>query len=119
MGNTEIADVFDEIADLIDLEGGNAFRIRSYRAAARTIRDSSRRIEEIAEAEDLTDLPNIGEGMAQKIHDILETGTRGRLEELRSRVPEELTELLKIPQVSDPPPSTSRLSAGISTRSKP
>ena len=99
MENTEIADVFDEIADLIDLEGGNAFRIRSYRAAARTIRDSSRRIEEIAEAEDLTDLPNIGEGMAQKIHEILETGTCGRLEELRSRVPEELTELLKIPQV--------------------
>ncbi len=99
MENTQIADIFDEIADLIDLEGGNEFRIRSYRAAARTVRDASQRIEEIADEQDLTELPNIGEGMAEKIGEILETGTCERLEQLRSRVPEELTELLQIPQV--------------------
>ncbi len=72
MENTQIADIFDEIADLIDLEGGNEFRIRSYRSAARTVRDSSERIEEIADSRDLTDLPNIGKGMAEKIEEILD-----------------------------------------------
>lgn len=99
MENTQIADIFDEIADLIDLEGGNEFRIRSYRAAARTVRDSSQRLEEIVGNKDLTELPNIGEGMAEKIQEMVETGACERLEQLRSRVPEELTELLKIPQV--------------------
>lgn len=46
MENAQIADIFDEIADLIDLNQGNEYRIRSYRAAARTIRDLSQRLEE-------------------------------------------------------------------------
>ena len=46
MENAQIADIFDEIADLIDLNQGNEDRIRAYRAAARTIRDLAQRLEE-------------------------------------------------------------------------
>ena len=101
MENAQIADIFDEIADLIDLNQGNEYRIRSYRAAARTIRDLSQRLEDLTEEEDarLSELPNIGEGTAEKIHEILDTGTCERLEEMREKVPPELTELLRVPEL--------------------
>ena len=49
MENAQIADIFDEIADLLELKEGNEFRIRSYRNAARTVRDLSQRLEDLAE----------------------------------------------------------------------
>ncbi|MDY7107924.1 MAG: DNA polymerase/3'-5' exonuclease PolX [Planctomycetota bacterium] len=98
--NAKIADILDEIADLIELKEGNEFRIRSYRNAARTVRDLSERIADLAEnGEDLRALPNIGEGTAEKIGEILEKGTCRRLEELKKDVPEELTEIMGVPQV--------------------
>jgi DNA polymerase (family 10) len=98
--NAHIAAILDEIADLIELKGGNQFRVRSYRDAARTVRGMSRRIEDLIENDgDLSDLANIGEGTAEKIGEIVETGTCDRLEELRQDVPEELTELLDLPDV--------------------
>ncbi len=100
MENAQIADIFDEIADLLDLQEANQFRIRSYRNAARTVRDLSRRLEELAEdGEDLTELPNIGSSTAEKIHEILDRGTCERLESLREEVPRELTRLMKVPNL--------------------
>jgi DNA polymerase (family X) len=98
MENAQIADLFDTIADLIELKGGNEFRIRSYRQAARTVRDHPERLEDLVEAnEDLSDLPNIGERTADKIREIIETGTCARIEELRKDIPEGLTHLMEIP----------------------
>jgi DNA polymerase (family 10) len=98
--NAQIADIFETIADLIDLQGGNEFRVRSYHQAARTVRDHPDRLEDLAEeGADFTDLPNIGESTAKKIHEILDTGTCARLEELREEMPERLTELMNIPSV--------------------
>ncbi|MFW6158541.1 MAG: DNA polymerase/3'-5' exonuclease PolX [Planctomycetota bacterium] len=100
MENAQIAEIFDTIADLIDLKGGNQYRVRSYRAAARSVRDHSGRLEELVEqGADLTDIPNIGEKTADKIREIVETGTCKRLEELREELPEGLTELMNIPRV--------------------
>ncbi len=100
MENLEIADVFDEIADLVELQDGNPFRIRSYRNAARTIRDHGGRLEDmVREGQDLTDLPNIGGGSADKIHEILEKGTCQKLEDLHEEMPEGLTRLLDVPQL--------------------
>jgi DNA polymerase (family 10) len=100
MENAQVADIFDEIADLIELDEGNEYRIRSYRAAARTVRDLSQRLEDlVTQEEDLSEIPNIGESTADKIHEILETGTCQRLEEMRSKVPPELTEIMRVPDL--------------------
>ncbi|MGB2968282.1 MAG: helix-hairpin-helix domain-containing protein, partial [Phycisphaerae bacterium] len=48
MENAEVAAVFDQIADILEIQGENAFRIRSYRNAARTIRDHAERVEDLA-----------------------------------------------------------------------
>ncbi len=100
MENAQVADIFDEIADLIELSGGNEFRIRSYRSAARTVRDLSERLEDLVEGgEDLSDLPNIGESTAEKVHEILETGSCERLREMREKVPPGLVELMRVPNL--------------------
>lgn len=100
MENAQVADIFDEIADLIELEGGNEFRIRSYRSAARTVRDLSERLEDLVEeGKDLSEIPNIGESTAEKIHEILDTGTCERLEEMRRKVPPGLVALMRVPRL--------------------
>lgn len=67
MENAQIAAIFDEIADLLELKGDNQFRIRSYRNAARTVRDLSQRVEDLVPQEEkLEDLPNIGKSTAEK-----------------------------------------------------
>ncbi len=98
MENAEIANVLKEIADLLELQEGNAFRVRSYRSAARTVRDSSRRMADLVEeGEDLSALPNIGASTAEKIREMVKRGTCKRVEQLRNKAPTELTELLHIP----------------------
>lgn len=100
MENTHIASRLDEVADLIELKGGNPFRVRSYRQAARTIRDFPQRIERLIESgQDITELPNVGESIEKKVREILDSGTFVKLEKLRKEVPPSLTELLRIPQV--------------------
>lgn len=97
MENAQIADILDEIADMLELDDANAFRIRSYRNAARTVRGLSDRLIDLAAAgEDLADLPNIGESTAGKIREILDTGTCNRLKELRKRMPVGLTEVMNV-----------------------
>jgi DNA polymerase (family 10) len=97
MENAEVAAVFDEIADILEIQDENAFRIRSYRNAARAIRDHAERMEDLAAGgADLTDLPGIGKSLAEKIHAILATGTCPTLEDLRKQIPPHLTDLLRV-----------------------
>lgn len=98
--NADVAAVFEEIADLLEIEGANPFRIRAYRNAARTLRDLPREVAAMHdEGEDLTELPGIGEDLAGKIEEIIKTGTAAALEEHRKKVPKTLTELLRIPGI--------------------
>jgi len=98
MENAQIADIFDEIADLLELKEANPFRVRSYRSAARTVRGLPDRMEDLVAAdEDLSDLPNIGESTAEKVREILDRGTCKRLEDLREELPSGLTELMRVP----------------------
>ena len=95
--NTEIAEIFTRIADLLEIEGANTFRIRAYRDAARTIEGYPRQIQKMITAgESIDDIPGIGEDLAQKINEIVETGELAFFENLRSRTPESLLKLLKI-----------------------
>jgi DNA polymerase (family 10) len=97
MENKAIADVFTQIADILEIQGENPFRIRSYRNAARTIEDMSQSLEALVRAgENLEEIPGIGKSIHEKIREILSTGKCHSLEELRSHVPQGLTELLKL-----------------------
>jgi DNA polymerase (family 10) len=65
--NADIAVIFEEIADLLEIQGANPFRIRAYRNAARMLSELSREASQMLEKkEDLTDLPGIGDDLAGK-----------------------------------------------------
>ncbi len=96
--NEDIALIFDEMADLLEIEEANPFRVRAYRNAARTIRGLGRELGEMLTAgEDLTRLPGIGKDLAAKIEEILTTGHAKALDNLHKEVPASLEALLKIP----------------------
>ena len=97
MENKSIADILTEIADILDIQGENPFRVRSYRNAARTIADMSQGVEALVKSgAKLEELPGIGKSLAEKIEEIVSTGRSHFLEELQAKVPPGLTELLKL-----------------------
>jgi DNA polymerase (family 10) len=97
MENKAIADIFTEIADILDIQGENPFRVRSYRNAARTIEDMSQSLETMVKSgKSPEEIPGIGKSISDKIGEILSTGKSHFLEELQSKMPAGLTELLKL-----------------------
>ncbi|MGL6159684.1 DNA polymerase/3'-5' exonuclease PolX [Microbulbifer sp.] len=97
MHNSEIADSFERLADLLEIESANPFRVRAYRNAARTVRGYPRGMSDLLEdGEDLSELPDIGKDLAEKIHVMVETGKLPLLEEVESHTPPALSELMKI-----------------------
>jgi DNA polymerase (family 10) len=98
--NAEIADTFDEIADYLEIEGENPFRIRAYRNAARSIRGLGPELAElVAQKEDLTKLPGIGKELAAKIVEIVKTGSVKALKKLQDRIPADVRQMLKLPNL--------------------
>ncbi|MEX0701735.1 MAG: DNA polymerase/3'-5' exonuclease PolX [Planctomycetales bacterium] len=99
MQNADVARCFDQLADLLEIEGANPFRVRAYRNAARTIGDLREPLAEIAAApeRDLQELPGIGKDLADKIRVILDTGALPQLVELQARIPAGVLELLRLP----------------------
>jgi len=96
--NEDIAAIFDEMADLLEIEGANPFRVRAYRNAARSLRSLGRELAEmVAKGEDLTQLPGIGKDLAAKIVERVQTGKVHALEKLHRKVPASLEDLLHIP----------------------
>ncbi|HEX6987763.1 MAG TPA: nucleotidyltransferase domain-containing protein, partial [Planctomycetaceae bacterium] len=98
MQNDEVANAFDEVADLLEIQGANTFRVRAYRNAARTLRDLAEPVADLAADPDaLDDLPGIGKDLAGKIRTLVTTGKLPQLEELRAQVPPGVGEMLRIP----------------------
>jgi DNA polymerase (family X) len=96
--NPDVAEILDEIADLLELSEANPFRVRAYRNASRTIRDLGREVRDMAEAgEDLSQLPGVGKDLAERIREIAETGESELLRSLREETPPALTTLLRLP----------------------
>lgn len=95
--NADIARIFRETAELLSLEGANPFRVRAYRRAGRTIGGLPTEVHRaVARDEPLSDLPGIGEDLADKIRTVVRTGSLPLLEELRAGEPGALHELLAI-----------------------
>lgn len=99
MHNAEIAAALDEIADILEFQGANAFRVRAYRNAGRTVHDLTEPIERVAADPNrkLTDFSGIGADLAEKIKTLISTGKLPMLEELRAVVPESVLALMRIP----------------------
>lgn len=96
--NSEIAEILNRIAELLELEGANPFRVRAYRNAARTVTGLSRSVGSmLAEGADLSELPGIGKDLAAKIAEIAETGHLRFLDEIEARTPPGLAKLLGVP----------------------
>ncbi len=96
--NADIAAIFEEIANLLEIESANPFRIRAYRNAARILGDQAQDVRVlVARGEDLTRLPGIGSDLANKINEIVSSGHCSLLDRLHRELPPAITELLKIP----------------------
>lgn len=96
--NADVAAVFQQIADLLEIEGDNPFRIRAYRNAARMLGTLAPNVQTMVEENrDLKELPGIGPDLAAKIIEIVATGTCALREELRQELPPAIHELLTVP----------------------
>jgi DNA polymerase (family 10) len=96
--NADIARAFDEIADLLELEAGNPFRVRAYRNAARVVGELGLDVaERVTAGGELPKIPGIGADLAGKMREIVATGRCALLEEMRARFPAGITELLRLP----------------------
>ena len=94
--NQQIANIFSEIADLLELKGENVFRIRAYRRAAQNMDGLSKDVAALSQ-EELEAIPGIGKDLVAKIHEFLETGTVSKHEALKKEIPGGVLELLHIP----------------------
>ncbi|QDU04797.1 DNA polymerase/3'-5' exonuclease PolX [Gimesia chilikensis] len=101
MQNAEIARQFEELADLLEIQGANPFRLRAYRNAARTISGLPDSIQEIVHTDpkELQELPGIGKDLAEKIQTIVESSTLPQLEELKEQIPPDVVRMLDIPGI--------------------
>ena len=96
--NAEIAAIFNRIADLLEIQNENPFRVRAYRNAARTVQGLSRSLAEMVQGDEVLEaLPTIGKDLAAKIREIVTTGSLRKLKELEGAVSPGLVELLKVP----------------------
>lgn len=95
--NHDIADLFEKVADLLEIEGANPFRVRAYRNAARVVTGMSQSLADlVARGEDLTRLVGVGQDLAGKIKEIVQTGGLGLLRELEARTPPALAQLMNV-----------------------
>ncbi|MFY9942576.1 MAG: DNA polymerase/3'-5' exonuclease PolX [Desulfobacterales bacterium] len=98
--NSDIARIFNQIADLLEISGANPFRVRAYRHAARTVEDQPQSVAAMIEkGEDLSEISGIGKVLAGKITEIVATGSLKMLTDLQQEVPQGLSELMKITQL--------------------
>lgn len=94
--NREIADLFSEIARLVELDGGNPFKVRAYAQAAAVLGESPEPVDRLAAENRLQSLAGVGEAIAKKTGEWLETGRIEFLEKLRAKFPDTVLDLLDV-----------------------
>lgn len=96
--NAEIAAMFDQAAELLEIQGENPFRIRAYRRAARVIESLPQSVASLLSAgRDLSELPGIGKDLAGRIAAIVKTGHFDLLDALKKKLPGQLGEMATLP----------------------
>ena len=116
MKNTAIAKIFSDIADLLELKGENAFKIRAYQKVIRAIEHYPKEIKiMIEEGEDLRSIPGVGDAIAKKTTELVTTGKLEYYEKLKAEFPEGITNLLAIPGIG--PKTANKLSTELGINS--
>ena len=113
--NAELADQFDLLADLLELDGSAMYQVLAYRRAATTIRESARPVAELALSGRATDLPGIGKTIEAKIVQAVEGGEIEALAKQRTLVPADVVSFMRLPGLG---PKTARriwLELGVTT----
>ncbi len=97
MRNRDIAGQCERLADLLEIDGANPFRVRAWRNAAETIAGLSQSVADLVESDtDLTEYPHIGRDIAEGIRSLVTTGHLPPLDEIAARVPPELADLMQV-----------------------
>src|SRR5919199_2299898 len=95
--NATIAALFDELADLYELDGAIVHRVLAYRNAAKAIREAPASVEELTREGRVTELRGIGKTIAEKLTVLLETGSIPAAEKLKAKYPPGLVEITRLP----------------------
>src|SRR5919206_1628693 len=95
--NATIAALFDELADLYELDGAVVHRVVAYRNAAKTVREAPRSVAALTREGRVTELPGIGRTLEEKIQALLDTGTIPAVEKLRAKYPPGLLDMTRLP----------------------
>lgn len=99
MNNQQLAEIFERIANLLEINGEVVYKTLAYRRAAESLRTFPREASDLYREGKLTEIPGVGKAIAEKIEELLTTGRLGFLERLEQEVPPTLLELLEIPDV--------------------
>ena len=116
MNNSQIAEVFENIAGLLEIKGDVVFKIRAYQRAARTIEHLPMELEQmVREEKDLREIPGIGRAISDKIQELVSSGRLEFYEKLKADFPDGLLTLMGVPGIG--PKTALRISEelGIST----
>jgi DNA polymerase (family 10) len=97
MRNGDIADAFEELASLYELDGAVVYRVVAYRNAAKAIREAGVSVEELARQGRTEELAGVGKTIAEKIAALLETGSIPSADKLKARIPSGLIEVTRVP----------------------
>src|SRR5215207_666427 len=97
MRNGEIAEAFEELASLYELDGAVVYRVVAYRNAAKAIREAGVSVAELAKQGRAAELAGVGKTIAEKIDVLLETGSIPSADKLKQRIPAGLVEVTRIP----------------------
>jgi DNA polymerase (family 10) len=106
MKNKEVAQIFRQIAEILQIQAENPFRIRAYFKAAQNIESLNRDIARLAEQDELENIPGVGVDLAEKIKEIITTGKLKFYEKLKKQIPPGLTFLMSVPGLG---PKTAKL----------
>lgn len=99
MDNLDLANIFSHIADILEIKGENPFKIRAYRRVTQVLENFPHDINKFRGKNKLEDIPGVGEGIAEKIEELLDTGRLKYYENLKKDVPESLFEIMNIPDI--------------------
>ncbi|MDP3012785.1 MAG: helix-hairpin-helix domain-containing protein [Candidatus Subteraquimicrobiales bacterium] len=99
MNNQEVAEILDEIGDMLEIQGEITFKVQAYHRAANAIRSFPEDINRIWQEGRLKDIRGVGESIAEKVDELLSSGRLSFYEELREKVPPSLLELMQIPGI--------------------
>src|SRR4051812_17057703 len=97
--NGQIADLFDLLGDLYEIDGANVYRVLAYHRAATRMRESAESIWELSEQGRLTELSGIGGTIAGKVDELRASGTMVGLEKLRAKYPDSLVDVKRMPGI--------------------